>query len=194
MSYVEPRPLPPGQRLVDEMPVRTYGPVPVIPPEQWTLVISGDTASGQPTTLTWGDLQGMGAVDVEGDLHCVSRATAQDLHWRGVPVRDIVRACPPAPGVEHALVFAQLGYSATVRMDDLTSPRALVATHLDGEPLMAERGGPARLVIPHLYGYKGPKWVREIEYTAFPERGFWEQRGYHVRGDAWRQERYSYQE
>lgn len=194
MSYSEPRPLPPGQSLVPELPVRTYGRVPEIDPRSWTLHITGETADGGSHVVDWEMLCALPRDEVEADIHCVSKVSAQDLRWRGVLMRRLVALCPPAPGIDHALVYGQHGYSASTTIADLTSPRTVVATHLDGEPLAAERGGPARLVIPHLYSYKGPKWLREVCYLAFPERGFWEDRGYHLRGDAWRQERYSYQE
>ncbi len=92
------------------------------------------------------------------------------------------------------LVFAEYGYSATIRLEDLVSARAVLATHRDGEPLSDERGGPLRLVLPHLYSWKGPKWVRGWNYLADVERGFWEARGYHLRGDAWLGERYAHEE
>ena len=92
------------------------------------------------------------------------------------------------------LVFAEYGYSATVRLEDLVSARTLLATHRDDEELSDERGGPLRLIVPHLYSWRGPKWLRGWNYLTEVERGFWEERGYHLRGDAWREERYSYQE
>lgn len=194
MTYREPRPLPPGQNLVERLPVRTYGRVPELSREQWSLQVTGDTHDGSSLTIDWAMLSAMTHVELEADMHCVSKLTAQDVRWRGVPMRAIVEMCPPAPGIDHALVYGQHGYSASVTIADLTSPRTIVAVEMDDAPLPAERGGPARLVIPHLYSYKGPKWVREVTYLAFAERGFWEDRGYHLHGDAWRQERYSYQE
>ncbi|MCH8628640.1 molybdopterin-dependent oxidoreductase [Arsenicicoccus piscis] len=192
--WTEPRATPPGQRLVDEVPVRHYGRVPSVDARTWTLSITGDTASGEDTHIDYEQLVALGETDVVADLHCVSKVTGQDLRWRGVLARAVVDLAPPADGVEHALVVAEYGYAATLRVEDLSSPRALLALALDGAPLAPERGGPVRLVVPHLYSFKGPKWLREICYTSTPERGFWEERGYHLVGDAWREERYAYQE
>lgn len=192
MSRSEPRQAPPGQRLVDELPVRHYGRVPRIDPSAWYLTVTGEVESVD-LVVDWEALAALPHVEMTGDLHCVSKLTEQDVHWAGVAVREVVALAPPASGVEHALVSGEYGYSASVRLEDLLSPRALLATHRQGELLSPERGGPVRLVIPHLYSFKGPKWIREICYTREPVEGFWEQRGYHLVGDAWRQERYAYQ-
>ncbi|WP_409485579.1 molybdopterin-dependent oxidoreductase [Arsenicicoccus dermatophilus] len=189
----EPRPVPPGQRLVSELPVQHYGRVPTLDEVTWTLTLCGATASGRRRVLTWADLMALPQVEQVADQHCVSKMTQQDVAWRGVRMRDVVELEPPQDGTEHTLVSAEYGYASSVALADLLSPRALLATHRDGEVLTPERGGPVRLVIPHLYSWKGPKWVREIAYHGEPVRGFWEQRGYHLVGDAWRQERYSYQ-
>ncbi|MCH8612650.1 molybdopterin-dependent oxidoreductase [Arsenicicoccus dermatophilus] len=192
-SRSEPRPVPPGQRLVAELPVQHYGRVPTLDEVTWTLTLCGATGSGGRRVLTWADLMALPQVELVADQHCVSKLTQQDVSWRGVRVRDVVELEPPVDGAEHTLVSAEYGYASSVALADLLSPRTLLATHRGGEALTPERGGPVRLVIPHLYGWKGPKWVREIEYHHDPVRGFWEQRGYHLVGDAWRQERYSYQ-
>jgi DMSO/TMAO reductase YedYZ molybdopterin-dependent catalytic subunit len=92
------------------------------------------------------------------------------------------------------MTWAEYGYSATIRLEDLADDGTVLATHLHGEPLTPERGYPLRLVLPHLYAWKGPKWLRGLEYLRGPRRGFWEERGYHVHGDPWQEERYSYQE
>ena len=144
--------------------------------------------------MSWEEFAALPRVEVRADHHCVSRYTTQDLTWSGVAARTIIDLAPPADDIEHVLVSATYGYSSNIVLSDLASPRAVFATHLDGEPLTPEHGWPVRLVLPHLYGWKGPKWVRSIDYRRHPERGFWEQRGYHFTGDAWREERYSYQE
>lgn len=191
MSRVEARPVPPGQRLVADLPVQHYGRVPLVDARTWTLVVRGSAAGD--VVLTWEDLLALPRTSVVADQHCVSRLTVQDVAWAGVAVRDVLALAPPPDGAHHTLVTAEFGYSTSVALPDLASPRALLATHRHDEPLTAERGGPVRLVVPHLYAWKGPKWVREIAYVDHPVAGFWEQRGYHLVGDAWRQERYSYQ-
>jgi DMSO/TMAO reductase YedYZ molybdopterin-dependent catalytic subunit len=171
-----------------------YGRVPRIDLATWSLRIGGNTRDGESLSLSWADLISLPQTVVRADHHCVSRYTTLDLLWSGVAARTIIELAPPADDVEHVLVSAARGYSSNIRLEDLSSSRALFATHLDGEPLTPEHGWPVRLILPHLYGWKGPKWVGAIDYQRYPDRGFWEQRGYHFTGDVWREERYSYQE
>lgn len=193
-GFSGPRPLPPGQRLTAELQPVSYGRVPSIDLATWSLRIGGDTLDAEPLSLTWADLMSLPQTVVRADHHCVSRRTTQDLQWSGVAALTILDLAPPVDGAEHALVSAARGYSSSVRIEDLASPRAVFATHLNGEPLRPEHGWPLRLVLPHLYGWKGPKWAVALDYCRYAERGFWEQRGYHLTGDVWREERYSYQE
>ena len=193
-GLAEPRSLPPGQRLTPVLRPVHYGRVPRIDLATWSLRIGGDTRDGEVLSLSWADLMSLPQTVVRADHHCVSRYTTLDLQWSGVAARTIVELAPPADDVEHVLVSAARGYSSSVRLEDLSSSRAFFATHLDGEPLSPEHGWPLRLVLPHLYGWKGPKWVGAIDYRRNAERGFWEQRGYHFTGDVWREERYAYQE
>jgi len=193
-GLAEPRRLPPGQRLTSVLRPVSYGRVPGIDLATWSLRLGGNTLSGEPLSLSWADLMSLPQTVVRADHHCVSRYTTQDLLWSGVAARTIIELAPPADDVEHVLVSAARGYSSSIRLEDLSSPRAVFATHLDGEPLSPDHGWPLRLVLPHLYGWKGPKWVGSVDYQRCAERGFWEQRGFHLTGDVWREERYSYQE
>ena len=193
-GLAEPRSLPPGQRLTPQRRPVHYGRVPRIDLATWSLRIGGDTLDGGALSLSWPEFESLPRIVVRADHHCVSRFTTQDMEWSGVAARSVVDLLPPADDVEHVLVSAARGYSSSIRLEDLSSPRALFATHLDGKPLTPEHGWPVRLVLPHLYGWKGPKWVGAIDFQRYPERGFWEQRGYHFTGDVWREERYAYQE
>lgn len=188
------RSLPPGQRLLSHPPVMHYGPVPRRRPERWRLTVGGATVAGDERALTFEEVLGLGRVDLVADMHCATGWSVLDQRWSGVPARAVAALAPPRPDVTHVLVFAEYGYSATIELDDLLAPRTLLVTHCDGEPLSDERGGPMRLVVPHLYTWKGPKWLRGWNYLTAPQRGFWEERGYHLHGDAWREERYAYQE
>ena len=191
----DPKSLPPGQRRESVHRPRHYGPVPRRRDlAGWSLTVEGATASGAPTVLSWADMQAMPTLEITADLHCATRSTFEDLTWFGVPARHLVAAAPPADDAAYAMVYAAYGYHANVTVDDLLSPRALFATHLNGRELSPEHGWPMRLVIPHLYGWKGPKWVMSVVYHRSPQRGFWEQRGYHFTGDVWREERYAHQE
>ncbi len=186
--------LPPGQRLAEDMPVTHYGPVPKYRPETWRLVVNGATADGVEHHLSPQDLAALARDEVVADMHCVKRWTNRANRWGGVLGSTLLTAVPPADDVTHVMTWAEYGYSATVRLEDLADPQTVLATHLDGEPLTPERGFPLRLVLPHLYAWKGPKWLRGLEYLREPRRGFWEERGYHVHGDPWQEQRYSYQE
>ena len=188
------RHLPPGQRLVTPAPVMHYGPVPRRRPDRWRFTVGGASEDGAEHVFTFAEVGALPRHEVVADLHCATGWSSVDERWSGVLARDVVELAPPRPDVEHVLVFAEYGYSATVRLEDLVSARTLLATHQGGAELSDERGGPLRLIVPHLYSWKGPKWLRGWNYLTEVERGFWEERGYHLRGDAWRGERYSYQE
>ncbi len=193
-AFADERQLPPGQRRATDMRIVHYGRVPRMDLQRWRLVICGATRDGRSHELSWADLEAMPQRDVLADHHCVSKRTVLDVAWGGVPTSEVVRRFPPADGADYALVSAAYGYSATVTVDDLSEPRALLATRIAGQPLTPEHGWPVRLVLPHLYGWKGPKWLLQIEYVERPVRGFWEQQGYHLTGDVWREERYAHQE
>ncbi|MBZ2195629.1 molybdopterin-dependent oxidoreductase [Occultella gossypii] len=189
------RSLPPGQYWRPEPLVMHYGRVPKPRPDRWTFTIGGATASGAEQTFDMDAIRGLEFVEELADMHCATRWSALDLRWSGYRAAELLELAPPDPRVREVLVFAEYGYAANLSLDDLVSPRSLLATHLDGEELTAERGAPLRLVVPHLYTWKGPKWVRGWNYLLPDDGdlGFWEERGYHAHGDAWRQERYAYQ-
>lgn len=189
-----PRALPPGQRLAPALPVQHYGPVPKFRPETWTFTVSGATADGCNHAFDVAAFADLPRGSVRGDMHCVTRWTVLDNLWEGVLARTILDVVPPDDTVVAIMAWAEYGYSASIRLEDFASPRAILATHHNGSPLTPEHGWPLRLIVPHLYGWKGPKWLRGIEYLRNTRRGFWEERGYHVVGDPWREERYSYQE
>lgn len=189
-----PRALPPGQKQAADLPVQHYGPVPRYRPETWKLTIFGDTWDGEEHHFDVDAFAALPRTAVTADFHCVSRWTVLDNAWEGVPSRAILEAVPPADDVIAVVAWAEYGYSANMRIEDFASPRVLLATHHNNRPLTPEHGWPLRLVVPHLYSFKGPKWLRAIEYLRHPRRGFWEERGYHNVGDPWSEERYSYQE
>ncbi|MCE4942076.1 molybdopterin-dependent oxidoreductase [Streptomyces albulus] len=186
--------LPPGQRLVKGWPVSHYGPVPRFRPERWTLRVFGATASGQPHAWTFDEVVALPGVTIVADLHCASGTSTIGHEFYGVPAAALLDLAPPAPDATHVMAWAEYGYSANLRLSDVTADTTVMATHHDGEPLTAEHGAPLRLVVPHLYGYKGPKWLRGIEYMTRDRRGFWEERGYHNTADLWAGKRHAYEE
>ncbi|MEV0904486.1 molybdopterin-dependent oxidoreductase [Streptomyces hokutonensis] len=188
------RRIPPGQRHVHGWPVSHYGPVPRFRPDRWNLRVHGATADGAEHSWTFDELAPLPHVTVVADLHCASGPTSTDHEWYGIPATALLDLVPPAPAVTHVMAWAEYGYSANLRLADFTASQTLLATHHNGEPLTAEHGFPLRLVVPHLYGYKSPKWLRAVEYLTEDRRGFWEERGYHNIADPWKEQRYSYQE
>jgi DMSO/TMAO reductase YedYZ molybdopterin-dependent catalytic subunit len=186
--------LPPDQRPARGWPVVHYGPVPRDRPESWDLRVFGATASGQDVRLSGEQFAELPRTTSRSDLHCVTKWTVRDLEWTGVAAADLMALAPPADDVRHVMVWAEYGYSANVPLAAFAEPRTLLATHVGGEPLTPEHGGPLRLVCPALYAWKSAKWVRAVEYLVEDRRGFWEERGYHNGADPWRAERYSYQE
>ena len=193
-SELPPRAIPPGQRLATDFPVLHYGPVPRFRPDSWRLVVNGATADGQERHLDLEQFHALPRTAVHADMHCVTRWTVLDNEWEGVSARDLMAAVPPADDVTHVMAWAEYGYSANMRIEDFASPRSVLATHRGGEPLTPEHGYPLRLVVPHLYAWKGPKWLRGIEYLVGERRRLWGERRYYTVGDPWREERYSYQE
>jgi DMSO/TMAO reductase YedYZ molybdopterin-dependent catalytic subunit len=190
----EPTPLPPGQRVQTQWPVLHYGPVPRFKPERWDLQVYGATVDGAKQSWDYGEFHALPTAEVTADMHCVTKFSLVSNTWSGVLARTILELAPPAPEATHAMIWAEYGYSANLRIADLAVETTVFATCRDGVELTPEHGFPLRLVVPHLYAWKGPKWVRAIEYLTADKRGFWEERGYHNVGDPWQEQRYSYQE
>ncbi len=185
--------LPPGQRPAPAWRASHYGKVPVVDPETWRLTISGATREPGPTVLDLPALEALPRVELTAGLHCVDRHSVAAVRWGGVRLRDVVALAPPEDGARHVLLAARRGYSSSVLLEDLLRDDALLATHADGAPLTLEHGWPARVVLPHLYGFKGPKWVAEITYHHMLQAGYWESHGYHPRGRVDLEERWAHQ-
>lgn len=185
--------LPPGQRATQRWLASHYGKVPQVGAERWTLRVGGCTDGGGVLVLDREALAALPQVEIEAGLHCVDRHSVLGLRWGGVRMRDIVALAPPEPGAEHVLIAATRGYSSAVLLEDVLHEDALLATEVDGLPLTPEHGWPARVVLPHLYGFKGPKWVAELTYHHTPQQGYWESHGYHPRGRVGHEERWAHQ-
>jgi DMSO/TMAO reductase YedYZ molybdopterin-dependent catalytic subunit len=196
MGQVERRggELPPGQRLQRGWPVTHYGPVPRFRPDRWEFRVFGATAGGGTTGWNHEEFSSLPYDTVVADFHCVTKFSMLGMEWGGVSTATVVKLAPPADDVTHVMVWAEYGFSSNLRIEDFLDDVSIFATHRGGEPLTAEHGFPVRLVVPRLYAWKGPKWVRGIEYMTTDRRGFWEERGYHNIGDPWTEQRYTYQE
>jgi DMSO/TMAO reductase YedYZ molybdopterin-dependent catalytic subunit len=178
--------LPPGQHLTGDFPVLSAGPTPRIPLEEWELWVS--TEDGTRHTWSWTDLMALAADEPTVDIHCVTSWSKLDTTWRGVSLDTILADVETA--ADYALVHSYGGYTTNLPLEDLLDGKAWVAYEFEGDDLHPEHGGPARLLVPHLYFWKSAKWVRGIELLLEDSPGFWEQLGYHDYGDPWREQRY----
>ena len=178
--------LPPGQYVVDDFPVLSAGPTPRIDLAEWRLAITGSVP--EKREWDWEQFLALPREDVRADIHCVTKWSKLDTTWRGVSVDTLLSGVETA--ATHVLVHSFGGYTTNLPLADVTGGRAWVAFNFAGQPLEPTHGGPARLLVPHLYFWKSAKWVREIELRASDEAGFWESNGYHMYGDPWREQRY----
>jgi DMSO/TMAO reductase YedYZ molybdopterin-dependent catalytic subunit len=179
--------VPPGQHVIDGFPVLSAGPTPRTPPAEWTFSITqgGETKR----SWTWQEFQALPAETITADIHCVTRWTKLDTHWRGVSVDMLLdQAGYDAPFV---MAFCDGGYTTNLPAADVTGGRAWVAYDYDDAPLDPEHGGPARLLVPHLYFWKSAKWVRGLDLRETDQPGFWETYGYNMYGDPWKEQRYA---
>jgi len=182
--------VPPGQSRTRKWPVLDASGPPRIDLAQWSLEIRGLVE--RPVRLDWRQFQELPRTRVFSDFHCVTRWSRLGNVWEGASVRDLMQlAGNVSPEARFALVGAyDMGWTTNLPLEMLLAEDSLVATHHDGEPLQLEHGGPARLLVPRLYAWKSAKWVASIELLWDDRAGFWEQNGYHLRGDPWTEERF----
>jgi DMSO/TMAO reductase YedYZ molybdopterin-dependent catalytic subunit len=183
---VDPSRLPPGQYLETGFPVLSAGPTPRTPLDRWSLAIDG--AVDAPATWSWDEFLALPSETFTVDIHCVTKWSKLDTSWTGVSVDTLLEGVATDAGFVTA--WSDGGYTTNLPLEDLTGGRAWVVHTYGGEPLDPEHGGPARLLVPHLYFWKSAKWLRGLTLTADDEPGFWESVGYHNHGDPWREQRY----
>jgi len=178
--------VPPGQYRTEEFPVLSAGPTPHTPLEHWSFAIS--EGGEELARWSWDELLALPRETVTVDIHCVTKWSKLDTTWEGVSVDTLL------DGVEteaaYVTAWSDGGYTTNLPLEDVTGGKAWVAFGYDGEPLDPEHGGPARLLVPHLYFWKSAKWVRGLRLMDEDEPGFWEALGYHLYGDPWREQRY----
>ena len=187
--------LPEGQVLTTKWPVLTYGPTPQIAREDYRMRVWGACAT--PLDFSWADLEAnLPYVGVQADMHCVTTWSRYDMRWGGWRVRDLLALAKPADDATHIMQHAYGGYTTNNALADLLDEDVLIAIDESGQPLDEEPGGPARVVVPRLWAWKGAKWVNGFELLTGDRRGFWELNGYHNHADPWgpEGERYSHQE
>jgi DMSO/TMAO reductase YedYZ molybdopterin-dependent catalytic subunit len=181
--------VPPGQSLTDDFPVLSAGPTPRVRTEDWSF-----TLKDGPTPLNkwnWAEFNALPQTKFTRDIHCVTAWSKLDTPWQGVLIDDIFAEAGIEPPTEFTLAHSFDGYATNVPIKDLVGGKAMIATFYNGQPLTADHGGPARLLVPHLYFWKSAKWINGLQFTTRDEPGFWELRGYHIYGDPWREQRYT---
>jgi DMSO/TMAO reductase YedYZ molybdopterin-dependent catalytic subunit len=180
--------VPPGQVRTAKWPVLHYGDVPAVDPAAWRFEVTG--LVDEPFRLALDELRAMPRQDTVCDIHCVTRWSRLDNRFTGVSVQALLRRARPRAEAAFVLVRAAGGFTTNLALEDFDRAENLLAWAHDGAPLTAEHGGPVRLVVPHRYFWKSAKWVTGIELRRSDAPGFWEQNGYHNRGDPWAQERH----
>ena len=183
---VDPARVPPGQYVSRDFPVLSAGPTPHTPLEDWTFTVDG--AVDAPATWSWDGLLALPQETFTVDIHCVTKWSKFETSWTGVSVDALLDGIDTE--AEYLTAWSDGDYTTNLPLEDVTGGQAWVAHTFGGEPLEPEHGGPARLLVPHLYFWKSAKWVRGITFTEQDEPGFWEAAGYHNRGDPWREQRY----
>jgi DMSO/TMAO reductase YedYZ molybdopterin-dependent catalytic subunit len=166
--------------------VLSAGPTPHIPLDEWEFTLTGSV--DEPRTWSWEQIQALPSESITVDIHCVTSWSKLGTGWEGVSVDTLLDGVDVLSA--YSMVHSYGGYTTNLAIEDITDGKAWVAYAYDGEPLEPEHGGPARLLVPHLYFWKSAKWVRGIDVMDDDEPGFWESLGYHDRGDPWREQRY----
>jgi DMSO/TMAO reductase YedYZ molybdopterin-dependent catalytic subunit len=181
--------VPPGQYVTTDFPVLSAGPTPHTALDSWTLTLEGLVNARK--SWTWAEFTALPSKDYTVDISCVTKWTHLDMRWRGVSVDTLLETVQLDRAAAFVIAYCDGGYTTNLPLADVVNEQAFVAYMYDGAPLAPEHGGPARLVVPHLYFWKSAKWIRGLRIVERDEPGFWETFGYHNRGDPWLEERYS---
>ena len=180
--------IPPGQYLTQKWPVLHYGPVPPFSPRTWDFRVFGNVQN--EFKLNWEEFQKLEQTTVQADMHCVTTWSRLDQKWEGIPFAKIIELAKPKSDTKFVIAHSEYGFTANTPLEYCMRDDCLIALRANGEPLTAEHGSPARLVVPRLYAWKSAKWLRGIEFRDTDSPGFWERNGYHNTGDPWKEQRY----
>jgi DMSO/TMAO reductase YedYZ molybdopterin-dependent catalytic subunit len=181
--------LPPGQSVTQDFPVLSAGPTPRVPLDTWRFTLR---VGPKPIKQwSWAEFNALPMTGITRDIHCVTTWSKFDTSWEGVSIDDLFADAGLEPPTPWVLAHSIDDYSTNVPVKDLVGGRAMIAVAYDGKPIASDHGGPARLLVPHLYFWKSAKWVNGLQFTQKDEAGFWELRGYHMYGDPWQEQRYS---
>jgi DMSO/TMAO reductase YedYZ molybdopterin-dependent catalytic subunit len=179
--------VPPGQYVVDDFPVLSAGPTPATPSEDWDLTIVDETGT-VAARWTWEEFRQLPAETLTVDIHCVTKWSKLGTRWEGVSLDKLLDGIDTS--AEFVLAYCDGDYTTNLPLADVMNGQAWLVHGFDGAPLEPEHGGPARLLVPHLYFWKSAKWVRALRLLDDDMPGFWESVGYHNYGDPWREQRY----
>jgi len=180
--------VPPGQYLTQKWPVLHYGPVPPFNPKPWDFRVFGNVEN--EIKLNWEEFQKLDQTALQADMHCVTTWSRLEQKWEGIPFSKIVELARPKRDSKFVIAHSEYGFTANTPIEYCLRDDCLIALRANGEPLTAEHGSPARLVVPRLYAWKSAKWLRGIEFRETDAPGFWERNGYHNTGDPWKEQRY----
>ena len=179
---------PPGQHVTQDFPVLDLGVQPNLTQKEWSLTVAGQIA--RPLRWDWETLMAQQQVTYTNDIHCVTTWSRYDNTWTGVPIRSLLEVVEPKSNAGYLMIKGFDGYSTNLPLADVDRDDVFLAHTWQEKPLAREHGGPVRLVVPHLYFWKSAKWIRHITFMDKDQPGYWEARGYHMRGDPWKEERY----
>lgn len=182
--------VPKGQYVTPKMPVMNLSYGPRLSTDDWRMSITGLVE--REIALDWQKFLALVSVDEVVDFHCVTQWSRLNVRWEGVPVSTVIDLASPKPEARYVMIHGSDGYTTNVDLAVLRDPEVLFAHKMDGGPLEPDHGYPVRLVVPGRYGWKSAKWVTGVELMAEDRPGFWEMNGYHMRGDPWREERFSH--
>jgi DMSO/TMAO reductase YedYZ molybdopterin-dependent catalytic subunit len=187
-NAASPERIPPGQYETKGFPVLSAGPTPQVNLQTWRFIIEGLVAS--PVELTWEDFTTLPMESYTRDIHCVTKWSKLDAHWEGVSIDTLLRKVSLLPEANYVMAYCHGGYTTNIPLSDLQNGKAFIGLRFEGLPLTPEHGGPARLVVPHLYFWKSAKWIKGLRLMAEDKAGFWEQHGYSMHADPWKEQRY----
>ena len=189
LSEEDAKRLPPGQYLEKGFPVLSAGPTPIVKTDNWRFAIKNGPR--ELKSWNWDEFNALPQTKFHRDIHCVTKWSKFDTNWEGVLFDDILKAAGIEPPTGFILAHSYDGYTTNVPVKDLTGDQAMVAVSYEGHPITSDHGGPARLLVPHLYFWKSAKWVNGLQFIEKDTPGFWELRGYHIYGDPWREQRFT---
>lgn len=180
--------IPPGQYETHDWPVLTAGPTPRIPLANWTFSLDGLVES--PVKWSWEQFTALPQQSFTNDIHCVTKWSKLDTHWQGVSIETLLEQVTLKPEARYVMAYSYGEYTTNIPLEDLRHGKAFIGLHFEGSPLAAEHGGPARLVVPHLYFWKSAKWITGLRFMDHDQPGFWERGGYSMYGNPWTEQRY----